>query len=47
VKDKAYYKLLMETLDEACKNAAIGSADIGRLNSMCIETQKRASKLTQ
>ena len=41
MKDLEFYILLDEVLEEACRNARSGMADVGRLNSVCIETTKR------
>lgn len=44
MEDLEYYTLVDETLEEACKNARNNEADIGRLNTVCIETGKRLRK---
>ncbi len=41
--DQEYYQQLKETLDEAVKNSVNNVADIGRLNDLIIETNKRFS----
>lgn len=45
--DQEYYKKLMEALDEAVKNSFNNVADIGRLNDLLIETNKRLKNSTQ